>query len=298
MRLIISHPIGRRTNRFAQAFNQHPHMQVETTQKRGLPSHQYKAGYRPVGDPDKDGQVIFDAHLNYYGEQVRLAIAEGQFPLLLSGKTHEYTAPFLVALKQELGGNPKIISYDGHLDCFGNRFNAGGFFRWLIEHKYLRGPDLTIIGAKRFDPYYRTIIRSFLAETVENPFIFNFEAYSLELAKADLIHRGIPPTPGQVASYAELIENSLHYAIESMWCEQVGVKIYDAPQALSHGGSVFISFDADVGYRGSRLAAELGQHLALLPHQQIIGLHIAELDSRDCLFTMSSLAMLFANMIR
>lgn len=294
-----SAPYGPKTQEFIRNFLANPRLNTQLIEDPSLPHFSYcYQTYYPYDYSQEKAEDIFQQHLVYYTEQIRTAFEQGETIVLISGRYHEFTAPFLVAIQTILDQKVKVASFDQHLDCFGkNRFAAGSFFRWLIEKQYLDPQDLTMVGIPPFninnnlsamiyelfpgaieDPltHYTEIVEKLTIAEIQKRIISNFD--NLDELRQDLIKKHCI--------------NKVALCLERLWVHLQQIRIINDPEYIP-AENVLLSFDADISH--------YDYSTTYLPYFEkintLVGIHIAELDSPDCIFDMSRLSQHFVNML-
>ncbi|HVN67475.1 MAG TPA: hypothetical protein VMT55_03815 [Candidatus Sulfotelmatobacter sp.] len=242
--------------------------------------------------------------------------------MLVSGRFHEFSAPFLAALQAGEDVGPKVVSFDRHQDCHSNRFVAGGFWRWLIDQKRLKGNDLIMVGAagRPILSLFREFLRDeVIAQAIEyysstKCDVFDFgpaaEEAAAAVAKRSRYRVRGPITPDGWQALQQRIRSDDQQAIaglyalvtERKWVEDSGIRLVNDPekaeqvsQLPAKGEKMFVSFDGDVCERPSvQLPGPMVWRspiftdrtvygiFDLLRSARLFGLHVSELESPLC----------------
>ena len=313
VRLIAVEPLGEKVWQYINFIKGHSNVEVELCHNNALPNgrtYPYKI---------RDANTFFEEHFKFYLAQIALARQNDQFPMLVSGETHHYSAPFLVALQRAYDVLPKVVSFDNHSDCYSTRLDQGGFWLWLIGQQHLIGTDINLVGAKveeprlKFAEYYPVTMLMKIKEgfsaakdamnTDWNDFDLSIETLvvrelcSLARHKSYFLSQGVFLTPfgckGQSLRRAELdhiksltIKDIFGYCLnlaESQSISENGIRLIASPseleRALPPDRPIFVSIDTDVSYDKSFSIVTLSEHLKKLSHRRLLGMHVEEFDS-------------------
>lgn len=307
VRLITAAPFGPKTERFINSLSSQPNLSIQEVRSNSLPN-DYVSSYSETA-----ARQAFMAHQSFYLSEVRAAISAQQFPLLVSGQTHHFSAPFLVALQRAYDLYLKVVAFDNHSDCYQSRFDAGGFWIWLMENNYLRGEDLILVGIQArpkglcFSQYYPPALK---AELDSN---FDSFAQAINQGRAPahdfimtIVKRHIPNLETFFALFPPETDTPFYCGpalartldIETIWTtlsndfyfyysslhEQNNIRDNNIAQTSSgpidlSGQNVFASLDTDVSYDRNFTIEKLSGYFRMLSTARVLGLHVEELDS-------------------
>ncbi len=306
VRIIAAGPFGLKTEQFIGHLEKHPRLNVEVIQNDSLPD-DHVVPYSEVA-----ADRFFRIHRAFYLEQIQEAQASNQFPMLVSGNTHHFSAPFLVALQQAYSIRPKVVSFDYHSDCYSRRLDQGGFWTWLIHNGFLAGRDLTIVGTSvgkgslAYAKFYpqplideielnfatyeqnssqdsvsgRKFIEQFVIKHIPDVKTFKdlFPEETWQFFSRGSMRDPVLTLETILPKIVNLIGSYYSSMLEPKLILDNGINISSLEKSSFLGENVFVSLDCDVSCSRSFTIALLRSYLRLLSSARIIGLHVEEID--------------------